>query len=74
MSLVPGDRLVIVSDGVTASGEGQAGLGEDGFVEAALRSGRATAADTVREIQAAVLDATDGELSDDATTVCLSVE
>jgi serine phosphatase RsbU (regulator of sigma subunit) len=74
VSLVPGDRLVIVSDGVTASGEGQAGLGEEGFVEAALRSERATAADTVREIQAAVLAATDGELSDDATTVCLSVE
>ncbi len=74
MSLVPGDRLVIVSDGVTASGEGQAALGEEGVVQAALRSRRATAADTVREIQAAVLAATDGELTDDATTVCLSVE
>jgi serine phosphatase RsbU (regulator of sigma subunit) len=73
-SLAPGDRLVMVSDGVTGSGEGQAGLGHDGFVDAALRSRRATAADTVREIQAAVLAAAAGELSDDATTVCLSVE
>jgi serine phosphatase RsbU (regulator of sigma subunit) len=73
-SLAPGDRLVMVSDGVTGSGEGQAGLGHDGFVDAALRSRRATAADTVRAIQAAVLAAAAGELSDDATTVCLSVE
>ena len=73
-SLAPGDRLVMVSDGVTASGEGQAGLGEEGVVQAALRSRRGTAADTVREIHKAVLAAADGELTDDATAVCLSVE
>ena len=28
--LAPGDRLVMVSDGVTALGEGQAGLGDEG--------------------------------------------
>jgi serine phosphatase RsbU (regulator of sigma subunit) len=73
-SLDPGDRLVMVSDGVTASGEGQAGLAEEGVVQAALRSPRATAADTVREIHTAVLATAGGELTDDATVVCLSVE
>jgi serine phosphatase RsbU (regulator of sigma subunit) len=73
-SLAPGDRLVMVSDGVTGSGEGQAGLGEEGVLQAALRSRRGTAADTVREIHKAVLAAADGELTDDATVVCLSVE
>jgi serine phosphatase RsbU (regulator of sigma subunit) len=73
-SLGPGDRLVIVSDGVIKSGEGKAGLGSEGVTQAALRSERETAADTVREIHKAVLAASDGELSDDATAVCLSVE
>jgi hypothetical protein len=65
---------VIVSDGVVKSGQGKAGLGVEGVVQAALRSERETAADTVREIHKAVLAGSDGELSDDATAVCLSVE
>lgn len=73
-SLAPGDRLVMVSDGVINSGEGKAGLGADGLVKAALRSERRTAADTVREIHRAALAGSDGELADDATAVCLSVE
>jgi serine phosphatase RsbU (regulator of sigma subunit) len=73
-SLGPGDRLVMVSDGVTAPGEGQAGLGDEGLVQAALRSRPATAADTVREIHKAVLATAGGELTDDATAVCMSVE
>ena len=73
-ALAPGDRLVIVSDGVIKSGGGKAGLGVEGLVRAALRSERETAADTVREIHKAVLDASESELTDDATAVCLSVE
>jgi serine phosphatase RsbU (regulator of sigma subunit) len=71
--LLPGDRLLMVSDGVMVSGEGRAGLGMDGVVEAAFRSERRTAADTVRHVHTAVLDATGGELGDDATALCLAV-
>jgi serine phosphatase RsbU (regulator of sigma subunit) len=72
-SLGPGDRLIMVSDGILADEKGKAGLGFDGLIEAALRSHHSTAADTVRKIHAAVVDATEGDLSDDATAVCLSV-
>jgi serine phosphatase RsbU (regulator of sigma subunit) len=70
--LGPGDRLLMVSDGVVAHGGGQAGLGTEGVIDAALRSETATAADTVRLVHTAVLEASDGELEDDATVVCLS--
>jgi serine phosphatase RsbU (regulator of sigma subunit) len=73
-ALGPGDRLVMVSDGVVKSGDGQAGLKLDGVVEAALRSELGTGADTVRQIHSAVLDDADGELKDDATAVCLAVQ
>ena len=73
-ALAPGDRLLLVSDGVVKSGAGQAGLGLEGLVRAALRSDRGTAADTVRELHRMVLVASDGDLSDDATAVCLSVQ
>ena len=73
-TLAPGDRLVMVSDGVIECGKGRAGLGANGLAEAAQRSERGTAADTVREIHRAVLEASNGELTDDATAVCLSVQ
>lgn len=63
----------MVSDGVVGDEGGKAGLGIDGLIEAALRSERATAADTVRKLQTAVLEASDGDLDDDATMTCLSV-
>ena len=72
-TLSEGDRLVIVSDGVIECGNGNAGLGLDGTIKAALRSERETAADTVRQVQRAVL-AIGETLTDDATVVCLSVE
>jgi serine phosphatase RsbU (regulator of sigma subunit) len=71
--LSAGDRLILVSDGVIKGGAGKAGLGFDGLIAAACRSERASAADTVRKIHQAVLDASEGELEDDATAVCLSV-
>jgi serine phosphatase RsbU (regulator of sigma subunit) len=73
-TLGPGDRLVMVSDGVTKCGAGNAGLGMDGLTEAAQRAGGATAADIVRSIHSAVLEETGGDLRDDSTVVCLSVE
>lgn len=72
-TLATGDRLVLVSDGVIKCGNGNAGLGIEGVIQAALRSERETAADTVRHIHRAVL-ATGERLNDDATVVCLSAE
>ena len=72
-TLLAGDRLLMVSDGVIVDGEGQAGLGEKGLVEAALRSQHGSAAGTVREVHRAVIAKSGGELSDDATAVCLSI-
>ncbi|MDP9189457.1 MAG: SpoIIE family protein phosphatase [Actinomycetota bacterium] len=71
--LGPGDRLLMVSDGVIKKGEGNAGLAPEGVIEAALRSEHATAADTVRKVHTAVLAASGTDLDDDATAVCLSV-
>jgi serine phosphatase RsbU (regulator of sigma subunit) len=71
--LEPGDRLLMVSDGVMAGGEGKAGLGIEGVIDAALRSERRTAADTIRQVHAAVLEVAAGELDDDATALCLAV-
>lgn len=68
-----GDRLVLTSDGVTGRGEGQAGLGEQGLIEAALRARRASAADAVREVLDAVRASAAAELTDDATVVCLAI-
>jgi serine phosphatase RsbU (regulator of sigma subunit) len=72
-TLRTGDRLVVVSDGVTGPGAGQAGLGIEGLIDAARRSELASAADTVREVHAAVRRASGEKLTDDATAVCLAV-
>lgn len=68
--LEPGDRLVLVSDGVVGDRLGQAGLGEEGLRAAATGAAPTSASDTVREIHSAVL-AVQSELADDATVVCL---
>ena len=73
-TLEPGDRLLMFSDGVARDGEGQAGLGVQGVIEAALMSERASAADTVRRIHQKVLESCDSKLRDDATVVCLAAE
>ena len=72
-TLDPGDRVVMVSDGVVLCGEGRAELGNEGLREAALSAKGEGAADTVRAIHTAVLDAAAGELTDDATAVCLAL-
>jgi serine phosphatase RsbU (regulator of sigma subunit) len=72
-SLASGDRLVLVSDGVVRCGRGQAGLGFDGVITAAAGAERVSAAETVREVHRAVLSASNGDLDDDATAVCLAV-
>ena len=68
-----GDRLVLVSDGVVLHGSGQAGLGADGLLAAALEAGIDSASETVRAVHGAVLESSGGELADDATAVCLLV-
>jgi serine phosphatase RsbU (regulator of sigma subunit) len=70
--LEPGDRLILCSDGVISDGAGRAGLGEAGVAQAALRSEYGSAADTVRKIHRAVLEARHEDLQDDATVVCLA--
>jgi serine phosphatase RsbU (regulator of sigma subunit) len=73
VELSPGDRAVLVSDGVLAGRPGRGGLGREGVVEAALGSSSGAAAETVRRIHTAVLEKVEGELEEDATVVCLSV-
>jgi serine phosphatase RsbU (regulator of sigma subunit) len=72
-ALDPGDRLVLFSDGVITDAGGGADLGVAGVARAAARSERGSAADTVREVHRAVLEASGGDLGDDATVVCLAV-
>jgi serine phosphatase RsbU (regulator of sigma subunit) len=73
LSLDPGERLIMVSDGVVGRETRRPGLGSEDLIEAARRSERASAADTVRKVNSAVLKATGGQLEDDATVVCLAV-
>ncbi len=73
-TLAPGDRLLMCSDGVIMGGRGKAGLGHEGVTRAALLSENGSAADTVRKVHRAVLEACSEKLQDDATVVCLSAE
>jgi serine phosphatase RsbU (regulator of sigma subunit) len=73
VAMAPGDRVVLVSDGVTGTGAGKAGLGIDGVIAAARRSSTATAADTVRNVHTEVLERSAGELADDATVLCMAL-
>jgi serine phosphatase RsbU (regulator of sigma subunit) len=72
--LLPGDRMLIVSDGVSSSRDGGVGLSREQVIAAALGSDRSSASDTVREVHRAVLAVADASgLKDDATALCLAV-
>ena len=64
----------IYNDGVITNGDGRAGLGHGEVAQAALLSEDGSAADTVRKVHRAVLEASGEELKDDATVVCLAAE
>jgi serine phosphatase RsbU (regulator of sigma subunit) len=68
-----GDRILLLSNGVVAHGNGRASLTADEVIRAARRSEWGTAADTVRKVHDRVLEVAGGELTDDATVVCLAV-
>ena len=72
-TLEPGDRLVLVSDGVVHTGAGQAGIGARGGRRGGAARRPGSAADTVRHVHRAVLAASGDGLRDDATVVCLAV-
>jgi serine phosphatase RsbU (regulator of sigma subunit) len=71
--LLPGDRLLMVSDGVVSQRDGGVGLSPGALIAAASRSQQSSASDTVREVHRAVLAGSpkDG-LADDATALCLA--
>jgi serine phosphatase RsbU (regulator of sigma subunit) len=73
--LGPGDRVLIYSDGVTdrrtVAGDF---IGFDGLLEILRGLPGATAADTVIAIERRIREASDDDLSDDATLLMLSVD
>jgi serine phosphatase RsbU (regulator of sigma subunit) len=72
--LHPGERLILVTDGVIGRRvEGGGTFGEDGLRRALERAESATAAATTMAIQAAITDCWRAPLEDDATIVVLAV-
>jgi serine phosphatase RsbU (regulator of sigma subunit) len=70
--LAPGDRLVLISDGIIdAYPVGGEPFGESRLHELLHESVGLSASETVRQLTSAVLDHRAGKLQDDATAVCL---
>jgi serine phosphatase RsbU (regulator of sigma subunit) len=70
--LRPGDRLVLISDGIVeAKPVGGDPLGEAGLHALLRDMGDLSAVETVRKVTAAVVAHRAGDLQDDATAVCL---
>ena len=72
LQLRPGDRLILISDGIVeAKPVGGDPLGENGL-HALLRDMTGlSAVETVRQVTASVVEHRAGDLQDDATAVCL---
>jgi len=72
LQLRPGDRLLLISDGVVeAKPVGGAALGDNALQALLLDMSDLSAVETVRQVTAAVVAHRGGDLQDDATAVCL---
>jgi serine phosphatase RsbU (regulator of sigma subunit) len=72
IKFAPGDRLLMLTDGVTEAHRlGGPGFGMERTTEALVRYAQLPPAEFVRRLTRTVLDYRGGELSDDATAVCL---
>ncbi|MCU1451821.1 MAG: phosphatase [Acidimicrobiales bacterium] len=72
VALEPGDRLVLVSDGVLeATADGEDEFGTDRLVEIIQATRDQPATEAVRRVTRAVIDHHQEPLRDDATVVCL---
>jgi serine phosphatase RsbU (regulator of sigma subunit) len=73
LRLVPGDRIVLASDGILDRASGEGGrFGPEGIRRAAASSPAASASGTVKAIEDAVLAAGPDPLDDDATLIVLA--
>lgn len=72
LELAPGDRLVLVSDGITEATPAEgAEFGEDRLVALLRDAADLTPSEVVRTVTTAVMEHRAGDLADDATVVCL---
>jgi serine phosphatase RsbU (regulator of sigma subunit) len=74
VSLEPGDRLVLYTDGITERSVKGGRFGVDGMQRAIQSASAPTAAATAMAIQDAVMTAATDPLQDDATLLVLAVD